>query len=344
MMPRKRNKTKKDTSKKTRESSQETGNIETCSPPDDGEGQGGVDSKIPNYFPVSPSNKDTNNSSESPSNTSMPTSTNEDSILNTDKEREKDKPIDFDEQKAVNPNKTPSPSKDIRVEVAEEQKVPGDGNKRPLKQSLLSPKRDSGSVPVKSKRKIKTNSSKGNIKEEKSKNSEITKYFPVRRSERRVKSKIEEEKQTKIEKAVLEGIEEGIEVRNVEGKGRGVFALWSFKRGDFVCEYHGEHIDYETAKKREKEYSEDENIGCYMYYFTFKNKKFCVDATQESGRLGRLLNHSINGNCTTKLISIRDKPYLILVAAKDIQPNSELLYDYGERNKDAIASHPWLQA
>lgn len=71
---------------------------------------------------------------------------------------------------------------------------------------------------------------------------------------------------------------------------------------------------------------------------------FSVDATQESGRLGRLLNHSINGNCTTKLISIRDKPYLILVAAKDIQPDSELLYDYGERNKDAIASHPWLQA
>ena len=68
-----------------------------------------------------------------------------------------------------------------------------------------------------------------------------------------------------------------------------------------------------------------------------------VDATLESGRLGRLLNHSIHGNCTTKVTSIKDTPYLILVAAKNIKPEEELLYDYGERDRDAIASHPWLQ-
>jgi len=68
-----------------------------------------------------------------------------------------------------------------------------------------------------------------------------------------------------------------------------------------------------------------------------------VDATGESGRLGRLLNHSVNGNCATKVISIKDDPYLILVASKQIKPGEELLYDYGERNKEAIESHPWLQ-
>lgn len=68
-----------------------------------------------------------------------------------------------------------------------------------------------------------------------------------------------------------------------------------------------------------------------------------MDATSESGRIGRLLNHSVSGNCTTKVISIKDDPYLILVASKHIKPGEELLYDYGERNKDAIASHPWLQ-
>ncbi|XP_022106615.1 N-lysine methyltransferase KMT5A-like [Acanthaster planci] len=67
-----------------------------------------------------------------------------------------------------------------------------------------------------------------------------------------------------------------------------------------------------------------------------------VDATAESGRIGRLLNHSKSGNCTTKLISIDDRPYLILVAARPITAGEELVYDYGDRNKESLRSHPWL--
>ncbi|EDO37682.1 predicted protein, partial [Nematostella vectensis] len=172
----------------------------------------------------------------------------------------------------------------------------------------------------------------------------ITEHFRVRRSQRKCKSAVEEEKQQNIEKAVLLGLEEGLEIRDVEGKGRGVFAVKYFSRGDFVCEYAGELIDYNTAKEREQKYSEKAEVGCYMYYFSFKNKKYCVDATKESGRLGRLLNHSVHGNCTTKLISIKGNPYLILVTSQDIKPGEELLYDYGERSKDIIESHPWLKA
>jgi len=36
------------------------------------------------------------------------------------------------------------------------------------------------------------------------------------------------------------------------------------------------------------------------------------------------------------------KPYLILVAARDICIGEELLYDYGDRSKEAIEAHPWL--
>ena len=75
----------------------------------------------------------------------------------------------------------------------------------------------------------------------------------------------------------------------------------------------------------------------YIYYFICS-----VDATRESGRLGRLLNHSRNGNCRTKLVDIGDRPYLILVAKRDIELGEELLYDYGDRNKDTLHSHPWL--
>ena len=69
-----------------------------------------------------------------------------------------------------------------------------------------------------------------------------------------------------------------------------------------------------------------------------------VDATRETGRLGRLLNHSrTEANCATRLISIKERPYLILETIKDVKEGEELMYDYGERSKDIIHSHPWLK-
>ena len=64
------------------------------------------------------------------------------------------------------------------------------------------------------------------------------------------------------------------QVRTTEGKGRGVFTTRAFKRSEFVCEYTGELISYNVAKKREKQYEEDTNIGCYMYYLSCNNKKY----------------------------------------------------------------------
>jgi histone-lysine N-methyltransferase SETD8 len=63
-------------------------------------------------------------------------------------------------------------------------------------------------------------------------------------------------------------------VRTIEGKGRGVFASRDFQRNEFVCEYSGELISYEEAKKRETQYGENTNIGCYMYYLRCNNKKY----------------------------------------------------------------------
>ena len=59
----------------------------------------------------------------------------------------------------------------------------------------------------------------------------------------------------------------------VEGKGRGVVSTRPFRRGELVCEYSGELISHEEAKRREEEYSGNSSIGCYMYYFSFKTKK-----------------------------------------------------------------------
>ena len=70
-----------------------------------------------------------------------------------------------------------------------------------------------------------------------------------------------------------------------------------------------------------------------------------VDATKESDRLGRLLNHSrTDANCATRLVSIKDKPYLILETIRDVKAGEELLYDYGERSKDVLQYHQWLKS
>ena len=74
----------------------------------------------------------------------------------------------------------------------------------------------------------------------------------------------------------------------------------------------------------------------------FKCFFFSVDGTAEDGSYGRLLNHSKNGNVESKLININNRPVLILVAKVDIEPDTELSYDYGERSKEIIDSHPWL--
>ena len=176
-----------------------------------------------------------------------------------------------------------------------------------------------------------------------SSNRKITDYFQIRKSSRKTKSDLEKEKRSFIEDMIKNGVEDGLEVKNMPDKGRGIFASKYFNKGDFVCEYAGEMISYQLAKKREEMYAQDTSIGCYMYFFEYKSKIYCIDATAETERLGRLLNHSkTDGNCRTQLFEINSKPHLILVAARDIKPGEEMLYDYGDRNKNSIESHPWL--
>lgn len=176
----------------------------------------------------------------------------------------------------------------------------------------------------------------------KSTNHTLTEYFPVRRSVRKSKKAVLEEKQRDIETKVLQQVEEGLEVRHFPGKGRGIVTTRSFAKGEFVVEYIGELIDQVTAKKREKIYAQDQNAGCYMYYFQHRNHQYCVDATAESDKLGRLVNHSRNGNLIARIVEVESTPHLVLTAKEDISIGVEVSYDYGDRSREAIRYHPWL--
>ena len=126
---------------------------------------------------------------------------------------------------------------------------------------------------------------------------------------------------------------QGIKSLPIKGKGRGVVATKQFEKGDYIVEYCGELIDYATAMIREEQYSREPATGCYMYYFKYQNKTFCVDASTDDGTLGRLINHSFDGNCQCKLIVLEGTPHLYFQALKTINVGEELLYDYGDCNK-----------
>ncbi|XP_022188411.2 histone-lysine N-methyltransferase PR-Set7 [Nilaparvata lugens] len=200
---------------------------------------------------------------------------------------------------------------------------------------------------VKSKRKLQYQASKPLLpplgeSKKCNNNHKLTEYFPVRRSARRTKKVVLEEKQRHLEEAVVSKSEDGLEIRMFPGKGRGIVTTRSFNRGEFVVEYAGELITYEEAKKREQVYANDQNTGCYMYYFKHNNGRYCVDATPESDRLGRLVNHSRFGNLMTKTVVVDNQPHLVLIAKDDIQSGDEITYDYGDRSKESLYYHPWL--
>ncbi|GBP65921.1 hypothetical protein EVAR_89414_1 [Eumeta japonica] len=171
-------------------------------------------------------------------------------------------------------------------------------------------------------------------------NHKLTEYFPVRRSVRKTSKCVLAEKMRDLERAVREQREDGLEIAVFEGKGRGVIARRPFHRGQFVVEYAGELVGVAEAREREARYALT-GAGCYMYYFKHNDQQYCIDATAESGRLGRLVNHSRNGNLSTKAVWV-DGPRLVLLAAQDIAPGEELTYDYGDRSKDSLRHHPWL--
>ncbi|XP_003740543.1 histone-lysine N-methyltransferase set-1 [Galendromus occidentalis] len=172
----------------------------------------------------------------------------------------------------------------------------------------------------------------------------ITDYFQPRRSNRRTKAEVIKSKQLLVEDRIIREDESGFEIVKYEDKGRGVISMVDLRAGDFVLEYAGDLINLKEARLREEKYAQDPSVGCYMYYFQHENCSYCVDATLESTRLGRLINHSIKGaNLKTRSVKIGGKPRLIFLAKRDICSGEELLYDYGDRSKVSLQSHPWLK-
>ncbi|TGZ64115.1 hypothetical protein CRM22_006545 [Opisthorchis felineus] len=168
--------------------------------------------------------------------------------------------------------------------------------------------------------------------------------YGIRRTARQYEKDKEREREINVLTSIREEVESGMKIIITEEKGRGIVATRVFQEGEFVVEYAGDLISEKIAKKREMEYKRDPSIGSYMFYFAHNGQKYCVDATQETPRLGRLINHSrLHPNCHVKVIPLDGIPRLVLFAKQMILPGEELLYDYGDRDKETLEAHPWLK-
>lgn len=103
---------------------------------------------------------------------------------------------------------------------------------------------------------------------------QMTDFYPIRRSVRKTKQAVEKEQTRAIEIAIEKQLEDGLIVKDFGEKGRGIVAGRSFERGEFVVEYIGELIDQAEADRREEEYAKKTDFGCYMYYFKHKEQQW----------------------------------------------------------------------
>ena len=134
-----------------------------------------------------------------------------------------------------------------------------------------------------------------------------------------------------------------LHVQSFEEKGRGVIATRTIPKDSFVCEYAGELLSKLEGTRRMESYALEAK-GNYMFFFQHNNESFCIDATQESSRLGRLINHSRkNANLQPVALEFQGKATLVFLAGRNIPAGAELLYNYGENNPSALSEFPFLK-
>ncbi|XP_048123335.1 histone-lysine N-methyltransferase NSD2-like isoform X1 [Alosa alosa] len=111
-------------------------------------------------------------------------------------------------------------------------------------------------------------------------------------------------------------------------KGQGVFAKSHFEKGNFVVEDRGQLIKSEESQRRRRVYHSQ--CAVFLFDFYWQERLWCIDAAQEDGSLGRLVNdENIRPNCKMKKLIVEGKPHLCLFALRNIIPGEEITYNYG---------------
>ncbi|XP_052793845.1 uncharacterized protein LOC128227385 [Mya arenaria] len=129
---------------------------------------------------------------------------------------------------------------------------------------------------------------------------------------------------------VEKGDPDGFSIDMYGFKGRGIKTLIGRDRGEFLLHYTGEKISGDEGERRERRKSTG-----YRFFFDSNGQKLCVDASKESGRLGRLVNHGNKKEANSIMKHVDG--HLFLFALRNIKAGEELLYDYG------LKDLPWMK-
>lgn len=112
-------------------------------------------------------------------------------------------------------------------------------------------------------------------------------------------------------------------------KGYGLKTNAVIRRGEFICEYAGELISKEEARKRSQNDDTNYIFGLREHSGNFSVTETFVDSTK-IGNIGRYINHSCNPNSMVIPVRIDSIiPRLAVFALFNIEPGEEITYDYG---------------
>ena len=165
-----------------------------------------------------------------------------------------------------------------------------------------------------------------------------------RTSGRKTFSQLRREDKMRMQALLSRPEDERLEVFKVPEIGRGVKARVNFEVGDYIIEYCGEFCSGDTGRYMEREHERDQS-GSYQFYFWYKSDEYCIDATSESAKMGRLINHSKRkANALAKVLEVKPgEPRLILEASRKIKAGEEIRYDYGENRRQVLEELEWLK-
>lgn len=110
-----------------------------------------------------------------------------------------------------------------------------------------------------------------------------------------------------------------IEVRRSGVHGLGVFAAKPIAKGTRIIEYVGERVSHDEADRR---YEEKDANDSHTFLFIVDSKTV-IDAGTD-GNDARFFNHSCDPNCESTV----EKKRVFIEAIRDIEPGTELTYDY----------------
>lgn len=132
-------------------------------------------------------------------------------------------------------------------------------------------------------------------------------------------------------RVVQKGQQLNLQVFKTKHKGWGLRTLESIKKFTFVCEYAGELISTQDAKKRAQELTHE--TGNYLIVLREHSSKNQVLRTHVDARFHGNASRFVNHSCSPNLVMVPVRvdsivPRLALFAARNIDTGEELSFDY----------------